>query len=264
MAGDKRQTRLPAPYLKRLTLYDDDIAGKTGYPFDLPWLRNDDFDLRFTTPVTIIVGENGTGKSTLVEAIAALCGFDEAGGGKGYRPVDHDRALDKSGAALAEMLRGAWLPKVTTGWFFKAETFFSVARYLDRAALDDPTPGPPPPDFLSWSHGEGFVRFFEERMSRQGIYFMDEPESALSPKRQLELLKILNSIQKRAAAQVIMATHSPILMALPGARLLEITRHGIEETNYRDTQHFKLYQSFTVDPEQFIAEALSEDGEFDF
>ncbi len=265
LARDKRQTRLPAPYLKRLTLQDDKMADKTGYPFDLPWLRDESFDLRFTTPVTIIIGENGTGKSTLVEAIAALCGYDEAGGGKGYRPVDHEGAIDKSGAGLAEMFRGAWLPKVTTGWFFKAETFFSIARYFDVAALDDLRPGaPPPPDFLSWSHGEGFVRFFEERMSRQGIYFMDEPESALSPKRQLELVRILNTIQERATAQVIMATHSPILMALPGARLLEITRHGIDETNYRDTQHFKLYRSFTSDPEQFIADAIGEEGEFEF
>jgi predicted ATPase len=263
LARDKRQTRLPAPFLKRLTLQEDKMAGKTGYPFDLPWLRVGSLDLRFTTPVPILIGENGTGKSTLVEAVAAMCGFDEAGGGKGYRPVDHDRALDKSGAALAEILRGAWLPKVTTGWFFKAETFFSVARYLDMAALDD-VGGAPPPDFLSWSHGEGFVRFFEERMSRQGIYFMDEPESALSPKRQLELLRILNGIQERAAAQVIMATHSPILMALPGARLLEINRDGIQETSYRDTQHFRLYRSFTSDPDQFIADAIGEDGEFDF
>nr|WP_040450154.1 AAA family ATPase [Hoeflea phototrophica] len=261
MARDKRQTRLPAPFLKRLTLQEDKMAGKNGYPFGLPWLRDGSFDLRFTTPVTILIGENGTGKSTLVEAIAALCGFDEAGGGKGYRPVDHERAIDKSGAELAEVFRGAWLPRVTTGWFFKAESFFSVARYLDEAAQDV---GKPPPDFLSWSHGEGFVRFFEERMSRQGIYFMDEPESALSPKRQLELLRILNTIQERANAQVIMATHSPILMALPNARLLEITRHGIAETNYRDTQHFKLYRSFTSDPEQFIADAISEDEEFDF
>ena len=262
LARDKRQTRLPAPFLKRLTLQNDKIADRTGYPFDLPWLRDENFELRFTTPVTIIIGENGTGKSTLVEAIAALCGYDEAGGGKGYRPVDHDRAIDKSGTGLADVLRGAWLPRVTTGWFFKAETFFSVARYLDTAALDDVQPAPPP-DFLSFSHGEGFVRFFEERMSRQGIYFMDEPESALSPRRQLELLRILNGIQERATAQVIMATHSPILMALPGARLLEITRHGIQETNYRDTQHFKLYRSFTTDPETFISDAIREEGEFE-
>ncbi|AVX06084.1 hypothetical protein MXMO3_03581 (plasmid) [Maritalea myrionectae] len=237
------------------------MAEKSGYPFNLPWLKDDEFELRFTTPVTIIVGENGMGKSTLIEAIAALSGYDEAGGGKGYRPVDHTNAIDKSGAELANVLRAGWLPKVTNGWFFKAESFFSVARYLDDAAREG---GGAAPDFLSWSHGEGFVRFFEERTSRQGIYFMDEPERALSPKRQLELLRILNRIQEMANAQVIMATHSPILMALPNARVLQLTRHGITEIDFRDTQHFKLYQSFTVDPQDFIKEALRDEGNSQF
>jgi predicted ATPase len=249
-----KPTALPAPFLKRLWLSDQPVLPDR-YPFNLPWLAPD-FELSFTTPVTIIVGENGTGKSTLVECIAALCGYDEAGGGKGYRPVDHSRAVDRSGAELAQAMRVAWLPKVTAGWFFKAESFFSVARYLDEAAIDA---NAAPPDFLSWSHGEGFVRFFEERMSRQGIYFLDEPESALSPKRQLELLRLLYQIQQAANAQIIMATHSPILMAVPGARLLEITRGGLNEINLLQTQHFRLYQDFTADPEDFIARALSDD-----
>jgi len=256
MARRRTETKLPSPFLQRLSVQQDQLAGKSGYPFDLPWLQDPEFTLRFTTPVTIVVGENGTGKSTLIEAIAALSGYDEAGGGKGYRPVDHTTAIDVSGAELANVLRAGWLPKVTDGWFFKAETFFSVARYLDNAARET---GGAAPDFLSWSHGEGFVRFFEERMSRQGIYFMDEPESALSPKRQLELLRVLDRIQTRANAQVIMATHSPILMALPNARVLQITRHGIHDVDYRDTAHFKLYQSFTVDPDDFIANALHDD-----
>lgn len=157
-----RLTSLPAPYLKRLWMRKDASLGEQ-YPFNLPWLDKD-FVLDFATPVTIIVGENGTGKSTLIEALAALCGYDEAGGGKGYMPVDHSRAVDRSGAHLASALRASWLPKVTAGWFFRAESFFSVARFLDEAARDA---NAPPPDFLSWSHGEGFVRFFEERMSRQ-------------------------------------------------------------------------------------------------
>ncbi|MHA6731538.1 AAA family ATPase [Devosia sp. A369] len=251
-----KPTNLPAPFLRSLWLRDDAIGAEPQYPFNLPFLQDPAFELAFNTPVTIIVGENGSGKSTLIEAIAALSGYDEAGGGKGYMPLDHSRAIDKSGAALSDALRSAWLPKLTNGWFFKAESFFSVARYLDTAALDA---GEAPPDFLSWSHGEGFVRFFEERMARQGIYFMDEPESALSPKRQLELLRILNRVQQTARSQVIMATHSPILMAVPGARLLEITRGGISETHYRQTQHFKLYQDFTADPEDFIATALRDE-----
>ncbi len=260
MARRKYGTNLPAPFLKNLKIVSEQFAGKKGYPFNLPWLDQGRFELEFTSPVTIIIGENGTGKSTLIEAIAALSGYDESGGGKGYMPVDHSKAIDKSGAELSEVLRGAWLPKVTNGWFFKAESFFSVARYLDEAAIDDPLGGPPP-DFLSWSHGEGFIRFFEERMSRQGIYFMDEPESALSPKRQLELLRILYNIQQSENAQVIMATHSPILMALPGAKVLEVTRLGLNEVDYRDTSHFKLYQSFTSDPEDFINEMIVEESE---
>ncbi len=248
-------TKLPAPFLQRIVLRDDVIEGKSGYPYDLPWLDREGFELRFTTPVTILVGENGTGKSTLVEAIAALSGYDEAGGGKGYRPVDHARAIDQSGAGLADVFRASWLPKVTSGWFIKAETFFSVARYLDIAAEDS---GNAPPDFLSWSHGEGFVRFFKERMSQQGIYFMDEPESALSPKRQLELLAILDRIQRTAISQVIVATHSPILMALPNASLLEITRHGITKTTLEATQHFKLYRAFTRSPIDFVTDAIQE------
>lgn len=109
MARQSRGTKLPAPYLKRIIALEDVIAEEGGYPFDLPWLKTGAFELEFTTPVTIIVGENGTGKSSLIEAIAALAGYDEAGGGKGYRPADHSGAIDKSGALLARALRGSWL-----------------------------------------------------------------------------------------------------------------------------------------------------------
>ncbi len=251
----KSGTTLPSPFLRRLWL-DDAAERRDGYPFDLPWL-DDAFELEFSTPVTIVVGENGSGKSTLIEAIAALAGYDEAGGGKGYRPVDHEGALDRSGADLASALRASWLPRVTNGWFFKAETFFSVARYLDRAALDANAQAP---DYLSWSHGEGFVRFFEERLARQGLYLLDEPESALSPHRQVELLRLLHRLQQEASAQVIMATHAPILMAVPGARLLEVTRGGFAERRLEETRHFRLYQDFTVDPEDFVARALQDEG----
>lgn len=253
MARRSSGTRLPAPFLRSVRLRDD-VEPRDDYPFNLPFLADPEFDLAFTTPVTIIVGENGTGKSTLIEAIAALSGYDEAGGAKGYRPVDHAATVARSGADLAQSLRASWLPKVTDGWFFKAESFFAVARYLDAVARDANVA---PPDFLSSSHGEGFVRVFEERMSRQGIYFMDEPESALSPNRQLELLRILYRIAQSEVSQVIMATHSPILMALPGARVLEITRHRIDEIDFRQTRHFELYRSFTADPDGFIAAALA-------
>src|SRR6266699_3245424 len=206
-----RLINLPAPYLKRIWLDASLVKEPQAYPFCLPFLQNG-FELGFDHAVTIIVGENGTGKSTLLEGIAALAGYDEAGGGKGYRPVDHSRAIEAMGGRLSQALRASWLPKITNGWFFRAESFFSVARYLDEAAAGVGSP----PDFLSHSHGEGFLRFFEERCQRQGLFIFDEPESALSPSRQIEFLKLLRRMDESKISQVIMATHSPMLMAYPG------------------------------------------------
>jgi predicted ATPase len=187
-----RTINMPAPYLQRVWLDPTRIEDRKAYPFCLPFLR-DDFELTLDQPVTIIVGENGTGKSTLLEGIAVLAGFDEAGGGRGYRPVDHSNAVETMGGELSNALRASWLPRITNGWFFRAESFFSVARYLDASARDV---GARPPDFLSYSHGEGFLRFFEERCQRQGIFIFDEPESALSPARQMEFLKLMRRMEE--------------------------------------------------------------------
>jgi len=183
----KRSINLSAPYLRRIWLEPLHIADRTTYPFCLPFLR-DDFELSFDRPITIIVGENGTGKSTLLEGIAVLAGYDEAGGGKGYVPVDHSDPIETMGGELSKALRAGWLPKISSGWFFRAESFFAVARYQDKVNTEI-IPGVPPgipPDYLSHSHGEGFLKFFEERCQNQGIFIFDEPESALSPSRQLE------------------------------------------------------------------------------
>src|SRR5690349_24854222 len=154
MARQKCDFHLPAPYLRRLWIDPARVPDREAYPFCLSFL-SDDFELRFERAITIIVGENGTGKSTLLEGIGVLAGYDEAGGGKGYMPVDHSQALEKMGGELSRALRASWLPKITNGWVFRAESFFSVARYLDKAARDAGQVGP---DFLSHSHGEGFLR----------------------------------------------------------------------------------------------------------
>src|ERR1700675_2437601 len=257
MASRRNRTiNMPAPYLRRIWPEPSPIPGRAAYPFCLPFLH-DDFELNFDRPITIIVGENGTGKSTLLEGIAVLAGYDEAGGGKGYRPVDPSNALEVMGGELSKALRASWLPKITNGWFFRAESFFSVARYLDEVALE-PGSGGSPPDFLSHSHGEGFLRFFEERCQRQGIFIFDEPESALSPSRQIEFLKLIRRMDESRHCQVIMATHSPMLMAYPNATLLRLTKDGLEAVTVRETDHYKVMREFCADPDGFVQAAIEE------
>ena len=134
MARRQRDINLPAPYLKRLWIDPSRVSDREAYPFCLPFLR-DDFELRFDRAITIIVGENGTGKSTLLEGIAALAGYDGAGGGKGYMTVDHSDALEAMGGELSEALRASWLPKITKGWFFRAESFFSAGSCTRSTAV---------------------------------------------------------------------------------------------------------------------------------
>src|SRR5216684_5156849 len=251
MSRRHRPVNLPAPYLRQIWLDKALVPDASAYPFCLPLFRPD-FALSFVRSITIIVGENGTGKSTLLEGIAALAGYDDAGGGKGYRPVDHSRAVEVSGGRLSKALRASWLPKITNGWFFRAESFFSVARYLDEAARDG---FGVPPDFLSHSHGEGFLRFFEERCQRQGIFIFDEPESALSPSRQMEFLKLMRRMETSSHCQIIMATHSPMLMAYPNARLLRLTKHGLEPVSVKETDHYKVMREFCDDPAGFVEAA---------
>src|SRR6185437_13506228 len=251
MARRNKPINLPAPYLRRIWLDPERVSDPEAYPFCLPFLAKG-FEQSFDHAITIIVGENGVGKSTLLEGIAALAGYDQASGGKGYMPVDHSRAIDVSGSDLSQALRAAWLPKVTTGWFFRAESFFSVARYLDDVG------GGGGPDFLSHSHGEGFLRFFEERCQRQGIYIFDEPESALSPARQMEFLKLMRRMDESGHCQVVIATHSPVLMAYPDATLLRLTKYGLEPVSVESTDHYRAMREFFEDPESFVAAAITD------
>src|SRR5882757_3893962 len=245
-----RKIDMPAPYLKRVWLDSTKRGDPAAYPFCLPFLQSD-FALDFDRAITIIAGENGTGKSTLLEGIAVLAGYDEAGGGKGYRPIDHSNAIEAMGGSLSKALRASWLPKITNGWFFRAESFFSVARYLDEVSS-------PYADFLSHSHGEGFMRFFEERCQRQGIYIFDEPESALSPARQMEFLKLMRRMDQSGHCQIIMATHSPMLMAYPDARLLRLSKYGLEPVTVKETDHYKVMREFCADPAGFVEAVMDE------
>ena len=246
-----RPTTLPPPFLKRVWLDHGEVADASRYPFNIAFLRGEDFDWSFERAITILVGENGVGKSTLLEAVAVLAGFDEGGGGPGYRAIDHSRARERGGGELARALKASWLPKVGQGWFFRAESFFSVARYLDEA-------GSPYADFLSHSHGEGFLRFFEERCARPGLFIFDEPEAALSPRRQLQFLRLMRMMQDGGKTQAIIATHSPILMACPDTDLVEMTRDGLRLTCLEKTDHFSVLRQFVDDPHGLVRGALDD------
>ena len=224
MSGSRRKPiALPAPYLRRLWLDETHISERNSYPFCLPIFAKG-FDLSFDSAITIIVGENGTGKSTILEGIAALAGYDDAGGGKGYMPLDHTGAVDEG---RRHSRKGASSQLAAED----NERLVLQGRELLFAHEI-------PPDFLSHSHGEGFLRFFEERCARQGLYIFDEPESALSPARQIEFLKLLRRMELSRYCQVIMATHSPILMAYPEARLLLLTQRELAPAVFAETDHF--------------------------
>jgi predicted ATPase len=261
MARQRPDTKLPPPFLKRAWLPGKDERDDwpdglewDHYPLNLPLIRHAGLDISFTHAVTILVGENGSGKSTVLEAVAQAAGFSDKGGAVGMGAVDHAPVSGADGGLLGQLLRTAWLPQVKRGWFFRAETFFTVARYLDQAAHESGFAGP---QFLTASHGEGFFAFFEERLKYQGIYILDEPESALSPARQFDFLKLLRRMQRDGRSQVIMATHSPILMALPGADLQEIDRFGLRRTTLEDTAHFRLYREFIRYPHETV-EAMTD------
>lgn len=248
MARRNRPTSLPPPFLKRVWLPDDlDCRGNEWdeYPLSLPLVRSGAIDLHFNQSVTILVGENGSGKSTLLEAIAVMAGFDELGGAKGMSAVGRSVLSGDDAASLGELLKGAWLPKISHGWFFRAETFHSVATYLDDS-------GSISADFLSASHGEGFLQFFEERLERQGLFILDEPEAALSPLKQFDFMKLLRRMQRADNCQVIMATHSPILMAQPDADLWHIDTFSIAPITLEKTPHFRLYKEFVQYPHETI------------
>jgi len=253
MSRRQRPTTLSPPFLKRVWLpteLSDEALDWDKYPLSLPIVHSGGFDLTFDKPVTIIAGENGSGKSTILEAIATIAGFSDRGGAQGMRAVERSNMSGEDGAGLGQLLRAAWLPQVKSGWFFRAETFFSIARYLDESGSDRA-------GYLRASHGEGFLSFFEERLLRQGLFILDEPESALSPTKQFEFLKLLRQMQRADNCQVIMATHSPILMALPDADLWQLDRFGFRPTVLEETAHFRIYREFVLYPHETV-EAMIE------
>jgi predicted ATPase len=237
-------------YLKQITLNWDKVNDKDQYPFNIPALsRLDTLDLNQN--VVFIVGENGTGKSTLLEAIAYQCGFDIGGGSR-----NNDLGLTDKSVLLSSIMTLSWMSKVTKGFFLRAETFFNFAQYLDEMAKEHPAQYEAygGKSLNEQSHGEGFIALFTHRFGGKSLYILDEPEAALSPLRQFALLKIIHDLEQDNQAQFIIATHSPILMAYPGALIYQCDEDGFHKTNYEETEHYRLTKAFLDNPERFFRE----------
>ncbi|MDR1284121.1 MAG: AAA family ATPase, partial [Opitutaceae bacterium] len=238
------------------------------YPFTVPSLGGFDA-LEITTPVTFFVGENGSGKSTLLEAVALAARLPPATGA----PLEHDETLDAV-RPLARALRLGWRPRTHYGFFLRAEDFFNFARETRRRAesmdemaerfKDDPRvrgymfaqkqalTSRYGEDLHAMSHGESFLKFFQSRCVPGGLYLIDEPEAALSPQRQLAFLSLMKALVEEGAAQFIVATHSPLLLAYPDARLLCFDDGRLAETAYDDLPHVQLTRNFLASPERFL------------
>jgi predicted ATPase len=221
----------------------DKVPSFDEYPFCLPAIRNLD-TLELHPRVTFIVGENGTGKSTLLEAVAIAMGFNAEGGSKNFR--FETRASHSTLHDFIRVGKGARRPK--TGFFFRAESFFNVATAIDGLGVGEAYGDR---SLHEQSHGESFMALIMNRFSNDGLYILDEPEAALSPQRQLAALTRIHDLVG-GGSQFIIATHSPILMAYPDAWIYACSADGIERIEYRDTEHFRVMHDFIVNPKRML------------
>jgi predicted ATPase len=235
-------------YLLSITLLRDKVPSFDTYPFSIPAVRSLQ-TLRFSPRVTFLIGENGSGKSTLIEAIAILAGFNPEGGSKNIRFASHP-----SESSLHQALRLArGTRREKAGFFLRAETLFNLATEVEARGLSvygwD--------DMHAKSHGEAFLWLVKERFRPQGLYILDEPEAALSPQRQLAMLCLMHDLVAEHC-QMIIATHSPILMAYPGATIYMLSDERIEAVAYEATEHFQVMRGFLGDHRRYLRQLLSD------
>lgn len=246
-------------FIASIELKREEVPSFDVYPFSLAAVRSLE-KLELHPAVTFLVGENGSGKSTLLEALAVASGFNAEGGSRNFS--FDTRASHSELHRYLRVSRG--VPRPRTGFFFRAESFFNVATEIEKL---DAEPGPAPligPAYGSrglheQSHGESFLALVLNRFSGNGLYLLDEPEAALSPKRQLTVMTRMHDLI-REKSQFIIATHSPILMAYPDAWIYECTSSGVRRVAYEDTEHYRITRNFLANPERTLR-ILFEDEE---
>ena len=229
-------------YIRYIELGRNKVPSFSEYPFNLPAIKNLD-TLSFHPKVTFIVGENGSGKSTILESIAVKFGFNAEGGTRNFN--FSSRATHSDLNQYIKVVKGTKRP--LDGFFFRAESFYNFATNIDE--LDSEMSFGPPlinsyggRSLHEQSHGESFFAVFLNKFSGKSIYSLDEPEAALSPSRQMSMLTRMHQLVGEGA-QFIIATHSPIIMAYPNARIYQINE-GFEQVNYEDTEHYQVMHSF--------------------
>ncbi len=236
-------------HLKAVTLKPELYPTTDHYPFNLALFQKSQ-KITFESPVTFFVGENGSGKSTLLEAITRKCGIYIWQGM--HRPRFNASPYEKG---LYKALAIEWTNgKKVSGSFFGSQIFNNFAQILDEWLTMDPGlveyfGGK---SLMAQSHGQSLMAFFKSRLKIKGLYLLDEPETALSPKTQLVLLKLLKEVSRSGIAQFIIATHSPILLACPDAQLLTFDKAQVQKTNYHNTSHYQIYKDFMKDPSKYI------------
>ncbi len=244
-------------YLTRIELrqpVDAELA--QSYVFSLPAVKHLG-RLELRQPVTFLVGENGTGKSTLLEAIAVACGFNPEGGTRNFSFSTSDTHSPLHRALIVS--KGVKRPK--DGFFLRAESFYNVATEVDR--LDKITPVPLLKSYGGrslhcQSHGESFLALMLHRFGGQGLYLLDEPEAALSPSSLFAMLIRMRDLVEQDS-QFLIATHSPILMAYPGAEIYQLDEVGIRLTSYGETSHYLLTRQFLNYPQKMLEDLFRED-----
>lgn len=243
-------------YLRKIVL-EDAIAHDRTYIRDLPVVRSlhERGGLELHAPVTFLVGENGTGKSTLLEAVAVAWGFNPEGGSRNF--TFSTRETHAGLHRYIRLVRGAYRAK--GGFFLRAESFYNVASEIDRIPdlCEDAYGGR---SLHEQSHGESFLALLQNRFHGHGFYVLDEPEAALSPSRQMAMLCVLRDLVQQGA-QFLIATHSPILTALPGAQIYELDENRMHECAYRDTQNYQLTRRFVENPERMLTYLFAEPPE---
>jgi predicted ATPase len=242
--------RRTKPYLIRASFRPEAEIDYDTYPFSIPAVRElGNFD--FHPNVTFFVGENGAGKSTVLEGLAVALGFGSEGGTRNvqFKTADSVSPLHD----VLRLVRGG--PKPRDGYFLRAESFFNVATYMDETGYLGGYGGQ---SLHRQSHGESFMAVLLNKLRGDGIYLLDEPEAALSPSRQLAALRAIHRLVEDSS-QFIIATHSPILLAYPNARIMQFDRSGISETAFEDTEHFVVTRDFLNNYPRRLHQLLADD-----